>query len=65
MARRISAIHRRKGLVLGQSENELARLIEDKLKIDVDPRVLRDFIRGQFVLISILAHEIHAQENQP
>lgn len=65
MARRISAVHRRKGLVAGQSEHELARLIEQKMGIDVDPRKLRDFIRAQFVLLSILAHEIHAQESNP
>lgn len=65
MARKISAVHRRKGLVLGQSEHELSRLIERKLGFDVDARKLRDFIRSEFVLISILAHEIHAQEANP
>lgn len=67
MARKISAVNRRQGLVNGQSETELAALIRQKLQINIDPRVLRDFVRSNFVLLSVLTHEIHGAElpNQP
>ncbi len=62
MARKISAVNRRKNIVHGQSEREMAALIQKEMKIAVNPGHLRDFIRSRFVILSILAHEIHAQE---
>jgi hypothetical protein len=62
MARKISAVHKRKTGV-GQSEMELAALVQKRLGITVPARTLRQFVADNFQILSILAHEIHAADD--
>ena len=62
MAKRQSAVYRRKNLSAGQSEIELAALVKSRLGIDIEPAKLRQFVCDKFVILSILCHEIHAAE---
>lgn len=62
MARKISAVHKRTTGV-GQSEMELAALVQKKLGISVPARTLRKFVADNFQILSILAHEIHAADD--
>lgn len=62
VARKISAVHKRV-TGAGQSEMELAALVQKKLGIAVPARTLRNFVADNFQILSILAHEIHAADD--
>jgi hypothetical protein len=62
MAKRQSAVYRRKNITVGQSALELAALVRQRLNIDIPPEVLTKFICDKFVILSILCHEIHEAE---
>jgi hypothetical protein len=44
---------------------ELAMYLKRDTGIDLDPEVIRKFIAGRFVTISILAHEIYEPHIPP
>lgn len=57
MSRRVPIVHQRKDRSI-TPERELAMYIKRDTGLDIDPKVLRDFIVGRFTTISILAHEM-------
>jgi hypothetical protein len=44
---------------------ELAMFIKRDTGLDIDPEVIRSFIVGRFVTISVLAHEIYEPHIPP
>ena len=59
MAKRQPIVHRRTGTKAETSAMELSILIKKDTGVDFPPAKLIEFIRLNFVLGSVLAHEIH------
>src|SRR5882672_4369252 len=65
MAKRQSAVHRRKNVTAPMVERELAVLVAKELAVDVHPGKLAQFIRDHFHLLSVLCHEIYELGKEP
>lgn len=61
MARRLKLAQKRGPQAL-TPELEMSALVRSHLGIEITPDRIKKFVRDQFVLLSILAHEIHAAE---
>lgn len=61
MARRLKLAQKR-GKQAMSPELELSVLVRNSLGIDVAPEKIKTFVRNQFMILSVLAHEIHAAE---
>jgi len=57
MARRLHLSQRRKAGST-PAANEIAMLFKRDTGIDIEPKIIHDFIVGRFTTLSILAHEI-------
>jgi hypothetical protein len=63
MARRLK-ISQRRGPQAITPAAEIAMYLKRDTGIVMDPTVIRDFVAGRFVTLSVLAHEIHAQSEE-
>lgn len=61
MARRLKLAQKR-GPQSMTPELELSVLVRSHLGIEITPEKIKHFVRFNFTLLSILAHEIHAAE---
>ncbi len=61
MARRLKLAQKR-GPQSMSPELELSVLVRNGLGLDVPSDKIKAFVRGNFVMLSVLAHEIHAAE---
>ena len=59
MVRRLK-ITQQRGPQAIKPEDEIAMYLRRDVGITIEPKVIREFIAGRFVTLSILAHEIHA-----